>query len=123
MSARTFVGKPNSCISDAPRRTRSSRAHYLVRMLDGHIDTKGTTKGLRAQGVLDDNTPDAAVEVKKEELAVAKEVAGGDVEAEADPKGADENKTRKLIQDEHREARQIYSTISGLSLSTAHLDH
>ncbi|KAJ7807829.1 hypothetical protein B0H14DRAFT_3152303 [Mycena olivaceomarginata] len=78
-------------------------AHYLVRMLDGRIDTKGTTKELRAQGVLDDIAQDAAVEVKKEELAVAKEVAGGDVEAEADPKDADEKKPRKLIKDEHRE--------------------
>jgi hypothetical protein len=59
-------------------------------MLDGCIDTKGTTKGLCSQGVLDDIIPDAAVEVKKEELAVAKEVAGGDVEAEADPKDTDE---------------------------------
>jgi hypothetical protein len=72
-------------------------------MLDGRIDTKGTTKELRAQGVLDDIAQDAAVEVKKEELAVAKEVAGGDVEAEADPKDADEKKPRKLIKDEHRE--------------------
>ncbi|KAJ7861220.1 hypothetical protein B0H14DRAFT_549537 [Mycena olivaceomarginata] len=102
MSARTFVGKPNSRSSDAPRRTRSSRAHYSVRMLDGRIDTEGTTKGLRAQGILDNIAPDAAVEVKKEELAVAKKVAGGDVEAEANPKDADEKKTRKLIKDEHR---------------------
>jgi hypothetical protein len=62
-----------------------------------------STKGLHTQGILDDITTDAAVEVKKEELAVAKNVAGGDVEAEADPKDADEKKTRKLIKDEHRE--------------------
>ncbi|KAJ7693236.1 P-loop containing nucleoside triphosphate hydrolase protein [Mycena rosella] len=61
-------------------------AHYLVRMLDGRIDTQGTVKELRAQGVLDDIAHDAAVEVKKEELAVASETP------------ADE-----LVEDEHRE--------------------
>ncbi|KAJ7145739.1 multidrug resistance-associated ABC transporter [Mycena epipterygia] len=48
-------------------------AHYVVRMLDGRIDTQGTVKELRAQGVLDEITHEAAVEVKREELAVAVE--------------------------------------------------
>ncbi|KAF8205407.1 multidrug resistance-associated ABC transporter [Mycena galopus ATCC 62051] len=72
-------------------------AHYLVRMLDGRIDTQGTVKQLRAQGVLDDIAHDAAVEVKKEELAVAKEP---DVNPE-DPEQI--KKPRKLVEDEHRE--------------------
>jgi hypothetical protein len=80
-------------------------------MLDGRIDTKGTTKGLRAQGILDDIAPDAAVQVKKEELAVAKKVAGGDVDAEADPKDADEKKTRKLLKDEHLEVGGVQWSI------------
>ncbi|KAJ7125217.1 multidrug resistance-associated ABC transporter [Mycena epipterygia] len=76
-------------------------AYYLVRMLDGRIDTQGTVKDLRAQGVLDYITHDAAVEVKKEELAVAvaTETVPGDVEgAEAESK-----KPRKLVKDERRE--------------------
>ncbi|KAJ7270116.1 multidrug resistance-associated ABC transporter [Mycena haematopus] len=77
-------------------------AYYLVRMLDGRIDTQGSVKELRAQGILDDIAEDAAVEVKKEELAVAKEVAS-DLEVEADPKDVVEKKPRKLVKDEHRE--------------------
>ncbi|KAF8216981.1 hypothetical protein K438DRAFT_1953861 [Mycena galopus ATCC 62051] len=72
-------------------------AHYLVRMLDGCIDTQGTVKQLRAQGVLDDIAHDAAVEVKKEELAIAKEP---DVNPE-DPEQI--KKPCKLVEDEHRE--------------------
>ncbi|KAJ6497501.1 hypothetical protein C8R45DRAFT_898828 [Mycena sanguinolenta] len=79
-------------------------AHYLCRMLDGRIDTQGTIKELRAQGVLDDIAEDAAVEVKKEELVVAKEAAG-DPEAEGDPE--EEKKPRKLVKDEHREVGGI----------------
>ncbi|KAJ6593252.1 multidrug resistance-associated ABC transporter [Mycena capillaripes] len=75
-------------------------AHYLVRMLDGRIDTQGTVKELRAQGVLDDIAHEAAVEVKKEELVVAKEVTASD----ADAKDPEQTKTpRKLVEDEHRE--------------------
>ncbi|KAF7350973.1 hypothetical protein MSAN_01659500 [Mycena sanguinolenta] len=74
-------------------------AHYLVRMLDGRIDTQGTIKELRAQGVLDDIAEDAAVEVTKEELAVAK--VANDPQVEGDPK--EEKKPRKLVKDEHRE--------------------
>ncbi|KAJ7479990.1 hypothetical protein B0H11DRAFT_2173507 [Mycena galericulata] len=77
-------------------------AHYLVRMLDGRIDTQGTVKELRAQGVLDDIAHDAAVEVQKEELAVAAEAEVPTEEADA--KEAEETKKpRKLVKDEHRE--------------------
>ncbi|KAF7362379.1 hypothetical protein MVEN_00584800 [Mycena venus] len=87
-------------------------AHYLVRMLDGRIDTQGTVKELREQGVLEDIAHDAAVEVKKEELAVAKEVASGDPEAGVDPKDAeDAKKPRKLVKDEHREIGGVKWTI------------
>ncbi|KAF7297249.1 hypothetical protein MIND_00958000 [Mycena indigotica] len=87
-------------------------AHYLVRMLDGRIDTQGTVKDLRAEGVLDDITHDAAVEVKKEEAAVAAEEAAGEAEAAADAvvgdndggaKDGEVKKPRKLVKDEHRE--------------------
>ncbi|KAJ7480081.1 hypothetical protein B0H11DRAFT_2422933 [Mycena galericulata] len=75
-------------------------AHYLVRMLDGRIDTQGTVKELRAQGVLDDIAHDAAVEVQKVELVVSVEVPTD----EADTQDAEEiRKPRKLVEDEHRE--------------------
>ncbi|KAJ7107582.1 multidrug resistance-associated ABC transporter [Mycena epipterygia] len=72
-------------------------AHYLVRMLDGRIDTQGTIKNLRAQGVLDDIAHDADVEVKKEEVAVAAETSVDTTDAEP------AKKPRKLVEDEHRE--------------------
>jgi hypothetical protein len=74
-------------------------AYYLVRMLDGRIDSQGTIKDLRAQGVLDDITHDAAVEMYKEE--VKGEVPS--VEEEEEKKATDAKKPRKLIKDEHRE--------------------
>ncbi|KAJ7099479.1 hypothetical protein B0H15DRAFT_1002427 [Mycena belliarum] len=78
-------------------------AHYLIRMLDGRIDTQGTVKELRAQGVLENITHDAAVEVKKEELAVAVEAAVIDADAVDAPEAEKTKKPRKLVKDEHRE--------------------
>ena len=76
-------------------------AYYLVRMLDGRIDTQGTVKELQAQGVLKGIEQDAAVETHKEELAVA------ETAVEESPDGTDtaevEKKPRKLVNDEHRE--------------------
>ncbi|KAF4588529.1 hypothetical protein EYR40_010081 [Pleurotus pulmonarius] len=77
-------------------------ADYLVRMLDGRIDTQGTVKELRAQGVLDDIAHDSAVEVHQEEEAVAKEVSPA-TDAPGNEAAGDSRKPRKLIQDEHRE--------------------
>ncbi|KAJ7054741.1 hypothetical protein C8F01DRAFT_1221334 [Mycena amicta] len=85
-------------------------AYYVVRMLDGCVDTQGTVKELRAQGVLDDITHDATIDVKKEEgdmvaeegsayAAAAAAVTGEDI----DNHGADKKKPRKLVQEEHRE--------------------
>ncbi len=71
-------------------------------MLDGRIDTQGTVKELRAQGVLDDIAHDSAVEVHQEEEAVAKEVSPA-TDAPGNEAGGDTKKPRKLIQDEHRE--------------------
>ena len=45
-------------------------AYYLVRMLDGRIDTQGTIQDLRANGILDDIAPAEELEAHKEELAV-----------------------------------------------------
>lgn len=79
-------------------------AYYLVRMLDGRIDTHGTIKDLRAQGVLDDIAQDAEVEVQKEEAVTAKETISAEeaaIEGEGDDATA--KKPRKLVKDEHRE--------------------
>ena len=76
-------------------------AFYLVRMLDGRIDTHGTVKDLRAQGVLEAIEHDSTVETYKEEIKEAEEAATNDVDA---AETADEpKKPRKLIKDEHRE--------------------
>ncbi|KAG6905629.1 hypothetical protein DXG01_001538, partial [Tephrocybe rancida] len=84
-------------------------AHYLVRMLDGRIDTQGTIKDLRAQGVLEELTHDSAVtiaeaEVQQEALAPTpsdSENADGDEEEVKKAKAG--KKPRKLVKDEHRE--------------------
>ncbi|KII83783.1 hypothetical protein PLICRDRAFT_702353 [Plicaturopsis crispa FD-325 SS-3] len=82
---------------------------YLVRMLDGRIDSQGTVEELRAQGILDDITHEASVEVQEEEQAVLKKEEPTDaVEAlpaeptDAEPTG-EAKKPKKLIKDEHRE--------------------
>ncbi|THU84317.1 multidrug resistance-associated ABC transporter [Dendrothele bispora CBS 962.96] len=87
-------------------------AHYLVRMLDGRIDTQGTIKDLRTQGVLEDITLEAEVDAHKEELTAAAEEEAvklnGDEANEADAiaeegKPTEGKKPRKLVKDEHRE--------------------
>ncbi len=85
-------------------------AYYLVRMLDGRIDTHGTIKDLRAQGILDDSANDAEAEVQKERDAlIATEIVSVE-EAAAEGDGEDSQKDdaaakkpRKLVKDEHRE--------------------
>lgn len=71
-------------------------------MLDGRIDTQGTVKELRAQGILEEITHDAAVEVHKEALIVAAEEPSAE-EVAVDGSKLDTKKPRKLIKDEHRE--------------------
>ncbi|KAF9442983.1 hypothetical protein P691DRAFT_713861, partial [Macrolepiota fuliginosa MF-IS2] len=94
-------------------------AYYLVRMLDGRIDTHGTIKSLRAQGILDHITHDAEVEVQKNQAAIVttEEILTQtiDSEAEAGPNRDNEQakkdnvakKPRKLIEDEHRETGSV----------------
>ncbi|KAI0639291.1 multidrug resistance-associated ABC transporter [Trametes polyzona] len=89
-------------------------AHYLVRMLDGRIDTQGTVKDLRASGVLDDIAQVEELEAHKEEQAV-EATKEDDLDAEADaeangdegaaPKG--KKKPRKLVEEEHRETGSV----------------
>ncbi|KDQ49974.1 hypothetical protein JAAARDRAFT_42467 [Jaapia argillacea MUCL 33604] len=92
-------------------------ADYLIRMLDGRIDTQGTIKDLRAQGVLDEITQDSAVQAHEQEAVVVTEKSEEELAAEAEadpavavpdaedsPKPAEKaKKPRKLIKDEHRE--------------------
>jgi hypothetical protein len=90
-------------------------AYYLVRMLDGRIDTQGTIKDLRAQGVLDDIQHEAAIEMHKEQPVVAPETPVDATDPNSPGKPADKSvKPRKLIEDEHRETGgvkwSIYNT-------------
>jgi hypothetical protein len=78
-------------------------------MLDGRIDTQGIVEELRAGGVLDEITQEAAAEVEKEELTLAKETDHAKFEEAEQTK-----KPRKLVEDEHREVGgvkwEIYKT-------------
>jgi hypothetical protein len=79
--------------------------YYLVRMLDGRIDTQGTVKDLRAQGILDDIAHDESLQAKNEDQIT---VSDPPVDPETDVDGAlqatkDIKKPRKLVKDEARE--------------------
>jgi len=79
--------------------------YYLVRMLDGRIDTQGTVEYLRAQGVLDDITQDESIQVQKEDqVAVSDAHLGPEAEVDADDKPTEDiKKPRQLVKDEARE--------------------
>lgn len=66
-------------------------------MLDGRVDTQGTVKDLRAQGVLDTIVTSEAVE------AHAKEIIDHDESVDEKKSDDGDRKPRKLVQDEHRE--------------------
>lgn len=82
-------------------------AHYLVRMLDGRIDTQGTLADLRARGILDEIAHSEEVNAHEEELSAA--VADPPLEpvdaSEVENSGAatETKKPRKLIKDEERQ--------------------
>ncbi|KAF8963320.1 multidrug resistance-associated ABC transporter [Flammula alnicola] len=78
-------------------------AYYLVRMLDGRIDTQGTVKDLRAQGILEGIEHDASVDAHKEEIDAAEEGAVDDAVEDPSKAGDTAKKPRKLVKDEHRE--------------------
>lgn len=90
-------------------------AHYLVRLLDGRIDTQGTVQDLRASGVLDNIAQVEEIEAHKEELAVEEAEAEEDPNAEIDAEASGEAETtlkskkkpRKLVEDEHRETGSV----------------
>ncbi|KAI0257019.1 hypothetical protein BJV78DRAFT_1272168 [Lactifluus subvellereus] len=82
-------------------------AYYLVRMLDGRIDTQGTVTELRAHGVLDEIAHSEGVKVHEEEqkagtnIPSAEEIAAEVIEAPGPPREA--KKPRKLVKDEERQ--------------------
>lgn len=80
-------------------------ASFLVRMLDGRIDTQGLIKDLRAQGVLEDITHDANVDAHEEAVAAA-EVEATEAPDDEDVK-PDKKPARKLVKDEHREEGSV----------------
>ncbi|KAI0697630.1 multidrug resistance-associated ABC transporter [Cerioporus squamosus] len=90
-------------------------AHYLVRMLDGRIDTQGTIKELRASGVLEDIAQVEEIEAHNEEQAVAavKENPNAEIDADIDANGTqpaivkEKKKPRKLVEAEHRETGSV----------------
>ncbi|KAI0030294.1 multidrug resistance-associated ABC transporter [Vararia minispora EC-137] len=79
-------------------------AHYLVRMLDGRIDTQGTVVELHAAGILDDIVRSEDAEVEREEQVTeaekpsAEEIAVG---------GKREKKPRTLVQAEERQQGSV----------------
>ncbi|EIN03587.1 multidrug resistance-associated ABC transporter [Punctularia strigosozonata HHB-11173 SS5] len=85
-------------------------AQYLVRMLDGRIDTQGFIKDLRAQGVLEEITHDASADIKEGEKEAAEEAAVEAIEGEAAPATKLDDKAkkpRKLVKDEARETGSV----------------
>ncbi|KAI0657563.1 multidrug resistance-associated ABC transporter [Cubamyces menziesii] len=83
--------------------------YYLVRMLDGRIDTQGTVPDLRARGVLDDIAQLEEMEAHKHQLAETKEdsVVEIDPEAPGQKEAVLKKKPRKLVEDEHRETGSV----------------
>lgn len=77
-------------------------AYYLVRMLDGRIDTQGTVEQLRAQGILDAIAHDSSLERQPEVKATQPDTKQSSEE--------DEDKSRKprqLVKDEARETGSV----------------
>lgn len=97
-------------------------------MLDGRIDTHGTIKDLRAQGILDDIAQDAEVEVQKEKDAlIAKETVSAEeaaIEGEGEQKDdTTAKKPRKLVKDEHRETGGVKWSIYNSYLKASWVFH
>jgi energy-coupling factor transporter ATP-binding protein EcfA2 len=81
-------------------------AYYLVRMLEGRIDTQGTVKELRALGVLDEIADDPSTEVEAKKgtespQSLEQESDSGTIVVDAS------KQPRKLVQDEHRETGRV----------------
>ena len=85
-------------------------AHYLVRMLDGRIDTQGTISDLRESGVLTDIAKleelDEWQEARKYEKYMwrSRWKSGPD---DFDKSKDKQKKPRKLVEEEHRETGSV----------------
>ncbi|KZT05166.1 multidrug resistance-associated ABC transporter [Laetiporus sulphureus 93-53] len=89
-------------------------AYYLVRMLDGRVDTQGMVKELRARGILEDIAHEEEVEAHREEQIAEAEEASPNAEIDAELEGENggkavdkSKKPRKLIEDEKRETGSV----------------
>ena len=93
------------------------KAGYLVRMLDGTIDTKGVVKELRAQGVLDDITQDSITLEKQpppsEQMS--------DLEDFAKPIGDTAKKPRAFVKDEQRVIGEVKCSIYSTYLKASYV--
>ena len=75
-------------------------AYYLVRMLDGRIDSQGTVKELRAKGLLDNIVDESSTEAEeKEEEAIETSVKPTETTDNTDKPA---KQARKLVQEEER---------------------
>ena len=93
-------------------------AHYVVRMLDGRIDTQGTVKELRAQGVLDDIAHDSTVHVRtKPKDSPVKDEPNED----SDDSAKLAKEPRKFIKDEHREIGGVKWSIYNTYLKASYV--
>ncbi|KAF9025817.1 multidrug resistance-associated ABC transporter [Hymenopellis radicata] len=83
-------------------------AQYLVRMLDGRIDTQGYVKDLKVQGTLDEIARDESTEAHAEgTMNAPEEVVADEVDSEDRASDGTERKPRKLVKDEHREKGSV----------------
>lgn len=74
-------------------------------MKDGRIDSQGTIRYLQSQGLLEEITQEAAMEVQEQEPVVATEPL---IEPGTPPDVVKETqKPRKLVEDEHRETGSV----------------
>lgn len=92
-------------------------AYYLVRMLDGRIDTQGVIKDLRTLGILENITQEASVEVYKKAATVVPPIT-----EEQKEKGKNPKSPRKLVQDEHRETGSVKWSVYTSYLKASYVD-
>jgi hypothetical protein len=97
-------------------------AYYLVRMLDGRIDTQGTIETLRDQGVLDIIEQDAAIQVYQENILASKTPTDIEVTDEDNKQTDESKKPRKLISEEHREIGGVKWSIFKTYLQASYVD-
>ena len=96
-------------------------AYYLVRMLDGRIDTQGTLSELRAQGILDDLANSEGVKVQEDEQETAAGIPNAEDIAAEVVEGAEAKKPRKLVKDEERQEGGVKWNIYNTYLKSSYV--